>query len=39
VGLKGAHAKFERWLAENEFVDLAAADLATDWGSAPRVRL
>jgi len=39
VGLKGAYAKLDRWLAENEFVDMAAADLATDWGSAPRVRL
>lgn len=39
VGLKGASAKLDRWLAENEFVDLAGADIATEWGSAPRICL
>lgn len=37
VGLKGAHAKFERWLADNRFVDLATAEAQTDWSAAPRI--
>ncbi|MDP2760784.1 MAG: polysaccharide deacetylase family protein [Sideroxyarcus sp.] len=37
VGLKGAYAKLDRWLAENTFIDLASADLATDWASAPKI--
>jgi len=37
VGLKGAHAKFSRWLAENQFIDMATADALTDWNSLPRI--
>jgi peptidoglycan-N-acetylglucosamine deacetylase len=39
VGLKGAHAKFDRWLGENEFLDLTAAAATVDWDSAPRIRM
>lgn len=37
VGLKGAHAKFGRWLAENQFMDIATADAMTDWSAVPRI--
>lgn len=37
VGLKGAHAKFDRWLMENRFVDLATADAETDWGMVSKI--
>jgi polysaccharide deacetylase family protein (PEP-CTERM system associated) len=39
VGLKGAASKFNRWLAENDFVDLATADSAIDWNLAPKIHL
>jgi polysaccharide deacetylase family protein (PEP-CTERM system associated) len=39
VGLKGAYAKFDRWLAENKFMDMAAADAAIDWNSASIIRV
>lgn len=35
VGLDGAHAKFERWLAQNAFTDIETADRSIDWGAAP----
>ncbi|HEY9033327.1 MAG TPA: DUF3473 domain-containing protein, partial [Pseudomonadales bacterium] len=38
VGLKGAGKKFERWLADNTFVDMACAIEQTDWQAAPRIR-
>lgn len=37
VGLKGAYAKFDGWLAENKFVDMATADALTDWSAVPRI--
>lgn len=37
VGLNGAHAKFERWLSENQFIDIAGADDLTDWSVMPRI--
>jgi polysaccharide deacetylase family protein (PEP-CTERM system associated) len=37
VGLGGAFAKLERWLADNYFVDMATADAATAWDRAPRI--
>lgn len=38
-GLKAAHAKFDRWLSENEFMDMAAADAVIDWNHAPRIHV
>jgi polysaccharide deacetylase family protein (PEP-CTERM system associated) len=35
VGLEGAHAKFERWLGENQFTDLDTADKSINWNAAP----
>jgi len=37
IGLRRAYAKFDRWLSENEFVDIAAADATIDWSLAPRI--
>lgn len=37
VGLKGAHAKFERWLSENQFIDIVNATSRVDWDAAPRI--
>lgn len=34
VGLKTAFAKFERWIKENDFVDLSEAEKSVDWSSA-----
>lgn len=39
VGLKGAFDKFDRWLGDNEFVDMQAAISCVNWGSAPRVQV
>lgn len=39
VGLNGAHAKFERWLAENHFIDMGTADSLTDWGEVKRIKI
>lgn len=38
VGLRGAYVKFDRWLDENEFMDMAAAALEIDWGRASVIR-
>ena len=35
VGIKGAFAKLERLISDFDFIDLAAADAATDWTAAP----
>ncbi|ORJ58769.1 polysaccharide deacetylase family protein [Geothermobacter hydrogeniphilus] len=37
VGLQRAFTKFDRWLAENEFIDMLVADEAIDWDSVPRI--
>lgn len=39
VGLKGAHDKLDRWLSENRFVDIEAADRLVNWDAAPLVEL
>jgi polysaccharide deacetylase family protein (PEP-CTERM system associated) len=39
VGLKDAHGKLDRWLSENEFVDIEAADKLVNWDAAPLVEL
>jgi peptidoglycan-N-acetylglucosamine deacetylase len=39
VGLRGAYAKFDRWLGANEFMDMAAADAVIDWNQAPRIHV
>jgi polysaccharide deacetylase family protein (PEP-CTERM system associated) len=39
VGLRGALPKLERLLSRFEMVDLAEADLRTDWAAAPRVSI
>lgn len=39
IGLKRAYTKFNRWLGENEFMDIAAADVAIDWDRAPLIRI
>jgi polysaccharide deacetylase family protein (PEP-CTERM system associated) len=35
VGIKGAFAKLERLISDFHFIDLAAADAATDWVAVP----
>lgn len=37
VGLSGAYAKFERWMAKNQFIDIESADKLINWGAAPSV--
>jgi len=39
VGLKGAYNKFDRWLKENDFIDLIEADSLIEWSDAPRVKI
>ncbi len=39
VGLRGAYDKFDRWLGENEFIDMAAADAEIDWSSVSTIKL
>ena len=39
VGLKRAYTKFNRWLEENEFMDIATADVAIDWNRAPLIQI
>ena len=39
VGLKDAHGKLDRWLSENKFVDIEAADKLVNWDAAPLVEL
>lgn len=39
VGLKGAYAKFDRWLEENQFTDIAGADESIDWTAAHRAQI
>lgn len=39
VGLKGAEKKLRRYLAEFEFIDIAAANEMIDWGNVPVVKL
>lgn len=37
VGLSGCYRKFDRWLAENPFIDLRTAASRVDWDNAPRI--
>lgn len=37
VGLSKAYSKFDRWLGENEFIDLQSAVKQVDWNAASRV--
>jgi len=37
VGLKGAYEKFDRWLGENNFIDLEHACGTVNWGRAPHI--
>ncbi|MDQ6981829.1 MAG: polysaccharide deacetylase family protein [Mariprofundus sp.] len=37
VGLKGSYSKFDRWLGENPFTDMAGADSTINWSEAPRI--
>lgn len=39
VGLKGAYAKFDRWLSENKFIDIETADKLVNWETAPTVKI
>jgi polysaccharide deacetylase family protein (PEP-CTERM system associated) len=39
LGLKGAYAKFDRWLGDNRFTDLSGAEKEIDWAAAPRIRV
>lgn len=39
VGLKDAHGKLDRWLSENKFVDIEAADKLVNWDAAPLIEL
>lgn len=39
VGLKGAYAKFDRWLEENHFTDIAGAEEEIDWSVVPRIQV
>jgi peptidoglycan-N-acetylglucosamine deacetylase len=39
VGLKGSYEKFDRWLAENNFIDIEAADKLVNWENAPIVKI
>ena len=37
VGLKGAYAKFDRWLSENKFIDMEEASAKVNLMEAPRI--
>jgi len=37
-GLRGAHEKFDRWLADYAFIDLQTAAETVNWHSAPRIK-
>lgn len=39
VGLAGAEQKFQKWLIDFSFVDVATADSLVDWGKADVIRL
>jgi polysaccharide deacetylase family protein (PEP-CTERM system associated) len=39
VGLKHAHKKFDRWLANNSFTDVEGAIERTNWSKAPVIQL
>lgn len=39
IGLKGAYAKFDRWLTENEFIDMASASTHIDWELVSRISI
>ena len=39
VGLKGAFNKYEKYLSDFDFVDLAQADKMIDWGSLEEIKL